>query len=63
LKTIKQILMDRDDMTEEDAKSLISDAREDFNSRMNAGESFMSMEDFCNEWFGLEPDYLDEFLM
>ena len=60
LKTVKQILMDRDGMTEEDADNLISDARRDFNDRMDAGEMPW---DFCEEWFGLEPDYLDEFMM
>jgi len=60
--TIKQVLIRRDKMTEADADDLISDAKEDFNARIEAGESYFEMEDFCNEWFGLEPDWLDEFM-
>ena len=57
--SIKQILMRRDGMTSEEADSLIQDAQIDFNSRMDEGDD---LEDFCQEWFGLEPDYIDEFL-
>ena len=59
--TIKQILMRRDGMSEEDAYDLIADARESFNRYLEDGD-FSSAEDICAEWFGLEPDYLDEFI-
>jgi len=57
--SIKSVLMNRDGMSEEEANSLIADAREDFNTRLAEGETPF---DFCAEWFGLEPDYLDELM-
>ena len=59
MKTIKEVLMERDGMSEQDADDLIAEAREDFHSRFETGETPM---DICEEWFGLEPDYLNEFL-
>ena len=59
MKTIKEVLMTRDGMSEKEADNLIAEAKQDFNDRLETGESPM---DICEEWFGLEPDYLDEFL-
>ena len=59
MKTIKEVLMTRDGMSEKEASDLIAEAKQDFNDRLETGESPM---DICEEWFGLEPDYLDEFL-
>ena len=42
-------------MTEEEAEDFIQEAREDFQERLSAGED---LQDFCEEYFGLEPDYL-----
>lgn len=57
--SIKTILMRRDGLTEEEAKEQIAEARKDFNERLAHGEMpFNIME----EYFGLEPDYLDEFM-
>lgn len=53
--TIKEILMRRDSMTSEEANSLIIEARYDLNDRLEKGEY---PEDICEEWFGLEPDYI-----
>ena len=57
--TIKEVLMRRDNMTAEDADDLIEQAREDFYDRLASDQS---PDDICEEWFGLEPDYLDEFI-
>ena len=57
--TIKQILMRRDGLDPEDADNLISEAREEFNQRLSEGDMPF---DLCQEWFGLEPDWLDEFM-
>jgi hypothetical protein len=57
---IKTIIMRRDGMTSQEADELIAEAREDFNERIENGD--FSAEDICEEYFGLEPDYLDEFL-
>ena len=59
MKTIKKVLIERDDMTEIEADKLIKDAKEDLHERLAQGEM---PEGICEEWFGLEPDYLDELL-
>jgi hypothetical protein len=57
--TIKQVLMRRDHMTEEEAEDLITQAKADLNERLAEGEEPY---DICEEWFGLEPDYLMELI-
>jgi hypothetical protein len=57
---IKKILMKRDGMSSAEADDLIKEAIEDLNSRLEACDP--SAEDICNEYFGLEPDYLMELL-
>jgi len=59
MESIKSILMRRDNMSSEDADNLINQAREDMNDRLAEGEM---PDDICNEWFGLEPDYIFELL-
>ena len=59
MRTIKEILMDRDGISEGEANELISEAREDLHDRLKGGEM---PEDICQEWFGLEPDYILELL-
>ncbi len=59
MEKIKQILMQRDGMSSDDADQLIADAKADFDARLEDGEM---PHDICEEWFGLEPDYLEEFL-
>jgi len=56
---IKAILMDRDGMSEEEANSLIEQAKEDLQERIDEGDMPF---DICEEWFGLEPDYLDDLI-
>lgn len=52
---IKEILMERDGMTKDEAEKIIEEAREDLNERLTNGEM---PHDICGEWFGLEPDYI-----
>lgn len=59
MRTIRQILIDRDGMEPEDADDLIAEARQDLQDRLANGEY---PEDICEEWFGLEPDYLFELI-
>jgi hypothetical protein len=61
METIKQVLMRRDEMTAKEADELITEAREDLMERIEHGDS--DLDDFCAEWFGLESDYLMEFLV
>ena len=59
MSSIKEILMERDGMSAEEANNLIQDAKEDLNNRLANGEMPF---DICEEWFGLEPDYIDELI-
>lgn len=59
--TIKDILIRRDGMTEEDAQELIDAAREELREAVDNGDIWRA-DDICAEYFGLEPDYLDELL-
>lgn len=61
MRSIKEILMSRDGMSEQDAIDLINDAKEQFNIYIEEGD-LTSAEDICSEYFGLEPDYLDEIM-
>jgi len=56
---IVQVLMDRDGLTEEDAKEQVAEMMEDFHERLAEGED---PSDICEEYFGLEPDYLEELI-
>ncbi len=59
METIKQVLIRRDNMTPEDADQLIAEAKDDMHARLADGDMPF---DLCEEWFGLEPDYLDELM-
>jgi len=59
--SIKQILMRRDDMSESDAQELIDEAIKALNEYLADGE-MDAAENICEEFFGLEPDYLDEIM-
>ena len=56
---IKEVLMRRDGISEVEADELISDAKEDLASLLEAGD-MEAAERICEDWFGLEPDYLTE---
>ena len=58
MKSIREILIARDDMSPEEADELIELARDDFYHRLDLNDS---LDSFCEDWFGLEPDYLEEF--
>ena len=50
-----EAIMKRDNLSIEEAKDLIEEAREDLYNRLEEGEM---PHNICEEWFGLEPDYL-----
>ncbi len=60
-RSIKEILMDRDGMSAEDAEDLIEDAKEQLLEYIDAGD-FEGAENICEEYFGLEPDYISEIM-
>ncbi len=57
METIKNVLMNRDGMTEEEAEALIGEAREVMLGYLDDGDMEAAYE-ICEEYFGLEPDYL-----
>ena len=59
MQTIKQVLMTRDGMSAKEADAEIESARKDLFKRLEDGEMPF---DICGDWFGLEPDYLDELM-
>jgi hypothetical protein len=52
---LKQVIMQRDELTSKEADELISEARGEI---MNGEDPVMVLEDF----FGLEPDYIFDIL-
>ena len=58
---IKQVLMKRDGMTYEEADNLIDEAKEALQNYLDEGD-FFGADHVCEEFFGLEPDYLDELI-
>ncbi len=61
MSNIKQVLMSRDAMTSEEADSLIAEAKVALQEYLDNGQLDYA-EDVCQEFFGLEPDYVIELL-
>jgi hypothetical protein len=59
MESIKQCLMNRDELTGEEADEIIADALENARCRLEDNES---LEGILEEYFGLEDDFLPEFL-
>ena len=59
--TIKEVLMARDNMTEEEADDKINEAKEQLEEYLYDGDE-ISAYDICQEFFGLEPDYIMELM-
>ena len=57
--SIKEVLIKRDNMTEMQADDLISEAKEQLTYYLEDGD-IESATYICEEFFGLEPDYLFE---
>ena len=53
------VLMRRDGMQLDEALDLIAECKADLQERLDNGEYPF---DICQEWFGLEPDYIDELI-
>ena len=58
---IKDILIKRDNMSPEDADELIAQAKEAIEEYLD-NDDMESAYNVCEEYFGLEPDYLDELI-
>lgn len=57
--TLKQVLMERDELTEAEAEEQIAIARQEVFERLEDGDLPY---DICEELFGLEPDFLEELI-
>ena len=62
MRSIKEILMDRDGMTSEEADELIEEVREDINFAASNGDYELA-EDIMLGDLGLEMDYIFELLI
>jgi len=63
MKTIKEVLMERDGMDEDDAQDLIDEAKETIEEMLNDDDvSILELEEVVSDYFGLEPDYLFELM-
>ena len=62
VESIKTVLMRRDGIGEEEAEQLVSEAKSDLSQRLMDGENIDDIYNICSDWFGLEPDYLEELL-
>lgn len=59
MNNLKQTLIKRDGISEQEADELIQEARNDLYERVANGEESY---DICEEYFGLEPDYIDDLI-
>jgi len=57
--TIKKTIMERDGISEAAADELIAEAKEALKEYLSE-DDLESAHDICQEFFGLEPDYLME---
>lgn len=62
MKSVKQILMDRDNMTAEEAEELIEEVREEIQIAASNGD-YELVEDIMYGDLGLEMDYIFEFVL
>jgi len=60
MKTIKEILIERDNMSALEAEELISNAYIDLLRRIEYNDP--SAFNICEEYFGLESDYMEELI-
>jgi hypothetical protein len=61
MKSIKQILMERDGLSNAEAQEEINTAKEQLLEYLDNGELDLA-ENICQEFFNLEPDYIWELM-
>lgn len=57
--SLRNTLMLRDGLSESEVDEMIKSAKDDLMERLADGEM---PDDICEEYFGLEPDYLEELI-
>jgi len=60
--SIKSTIMRRDGLSSDEADQLIEEAREELEAAIDEGCSLDTAEEIIADYFGLEPDYLEELL-
>lgn len=60
METIQKVLMERDGLTAEEAEKSVQEGKEELLERLGDGDMPF---DFCEEMWGLEPDYLEQLIM
>jgi len=60
-KGIKEILIERDGLSPEGADAILAEAKAELMDLIQEGD-YESAHDICADYFGLEPDYLDELI-
>jgi hypothetical protein len=62
-KSLKEVIMERDCLSEDVADELIEACRAEMMERLADPATMDEMPfDILEEWFGLEPDYLDDII-
>ncbi len=59
---IVETLMKRDGITRSEATAIKSDATKELIQILESGGGYEDASELCYDYFGLEPDYLDELL-
>ena len=59
MKNLIETLMDRDGLSKTEAEQEVEECRQDLMDRLEEGDLPF---DILEEWFGLEPDYLDDLM-
>ena len=60
--TLQQVLIRRDGMTPADAEDLIAEAQDGLDDLLQRGGTLEDAYLLIEDWFGLEPDYLDDLI-
>lgn len=60
--SIVKTLMKRDGISRSEAEALKRDAKAELEEILESGGGLEEAYDICYDYFGLEPDYLDELL-
>ena len=62
MRSIKEVLMSRDGMSEREAQEMIDDFQSTINEALDESISLSELEEAFMLEFRLEPDYLDELI-
>ena len=63
LNELAELLMRRDGINRNEAENLISCTAREISDAIGAGDSLETLEDIVADFLGLEPDYLELFLI